>query len=124
MFIDKALEYLNKWFDFNTTNWLFILCNINLKSTIEFDNIVNIIENLNLQKLNVDMDDLYGEIALLNQLYNQICTSKGFAELSTAQKWPQVFNKSDNNFQNLYRVISFLLSVPATSAFTERVFLY
>lgn len=123
LFIDKALEYLNKWFDFNNTNWLFTLGNINLKSNIEFDNIVNIIETLNLQKLNVDMDDLYGEIALLNQLYNQqLCTSKGFAELSTAQKWQQVFNKGDDNFLNLYKVISFLLSIPATSAFTERVF--
>lgn len=121
LFIDKALEYLNKWFDFNNTNWLFTLGFINLKSKIEFNNIVNIIENLNLQKLNVDMDDLYGEIALLNQLYNQISTSKSFAELSTAQKWQQVF-KSDDNFLNLYKVISFLLSIPATSAFTERVF--
>ena len=98
LFIDEALEYLNKWFDFNNTNWLFTLGNINLKSNVEFDNIVNVIENLSLQKLNVNMDDLYGEIALLNQLYNQICTSKSFAELSTAQKWQQVFNKSDDNF--------------------------
>lgn len=117
LFIDKSLEYLNKWLDFNNTNWLFTLGNINLKSNIEFDNIVNIIENLNLQRLNVDLDNLYGEITLLNQLYNHLCTSKGFAELSTAQKWQQVFSKSDDNFFNLYKVISFLLSIPATSAF-------
>lgn len=121
LFIDKALEYLNKWFDFDNTNWLFTLNNINLRSNIQFDTFVNIIESLNLQKLNVNMDDLYGEIALLNKIYNQICTSKGFAELSTAQKWQHVFN-SEDNFLNLYKIISFLLSIPATSAFTERVF--
>ncbi|KAF2888788.1 hypothetical protein ILUMI_17385 [Ignelater luminosus] len=122
LFIDKALEYLNKWFDFNDTNWLFPLGNINLKSNVEFDNIVNIIENLNLQKLNINMDDLYGEIALLNKPYDQIYSSEGFAELFTAQKWQQVFNKTDYNFSNLYKVISFLLSIPVTSAFTEIVF--
>lgn len=122
LFIDKALEYLNKWFNFNDTNWLFTLSNINLKSNVEFDHFVNIVENLNLQKLNINMDDLYGEISLLNKLYNQIYSSEGFAELSTAQKWQQVFNKTDDNFSNLYKLISFLLSIPATSAFTERVF--
>lgn len=122
LFIDKSLEYLNKWFDFNDTNWLFTLGNLNLKNNVEFDNVVNIIEKLNLQKLNVNMDDLYGEISLLNKLYDQIYSSMGFAELSTAQKWQQVFNKTHDNFSNFYKVISFLLSIPATSAFTERVF--
>lgn len=27
------------------------------------------------------MDDLYGEISLLNQLFNEICTSKHFIQL-------------------------------------------
>lgn len=122
LFVDKALEYLNKWFDFSDTNWLFTLSNINLKSNVEFDHFVNIVENLKLQKLNLNMDDLYGEIALLNKLYDQIYTSEGFAELSTAQKWQQIFNKTNDDFTNLYKLISFLLSIPATSAFTERVF--
>lgn len=121
LFIDKALEYLNKWFDFSDTNWLFKLSSINLKSNLNFDCFVSIIENLKLSKLGINMDDLYGEISLLNKMYDQIYTEE-FSNLSTAQKWQEIFKNSENNFINLYKVISFLLSIPATSAFTERVF--
>lgn len=51
------------------------------------------------------MDNIYREITLVNQIYNQIYTSKGFAELSTAQKWQQEFKIKDNSL-NLYKVIS------------------
>lgn len=32
------------------------------------------------------------------------------------------FKNNENNFPKLFKVISFLLSIPATSAFTERIF--
>lgn len=69
------------------------------------------------------MDDLFGEILLLNKPCYQIYSFEDFAELPTAQKWQQLFKKTDDNFSKLYKVTSFLLSIPTSSAFTERVFL-
>lgn len=49
------------------------------------------------------MEDLYKEIALQNnKVYNQICISEGFAELSNAQNRQYVYNNS-HDFFNLYK---------------------
>ena len=45
---------------------------------------------------------------------------ESFGELPTASKWQLVFNKTDDKLLNLYKKILILLSIPATSAFTER----
>lgn len=58
--------------------------NINLKSNVINGNFFNIIENLNLQKLNIHMDDLYGE-TLVNKLYNQAYSFKRFLEVCFAK---------------------------------------
>lgn len=48
--------------------------------------------------------------------------SEDFEELSNAQQSQHIFNNTDDNFPNLYKIISFLLSIPAASSFAERVF--
>lgn len=121
LFIDKSLCYLDKWFNFNNTNWLFSLSNFNLKTQIKYEHFVNIIELLNLQKLKINMDNLYSEILVMNELLAKIINCKDFTDITTAQKWQYIFNHCDD-FSTIYKVISYLLSVPATSAFTERVF--
>lgn len=123
LFIDKSLCYLKKWFNFSNTNWLFSLNNFNLKTQIKYEHFVNIIESLNLQKLNINMDNLYSKILVMNELLAKIIDCKDFTDINiiTAQKWQYIFNRCDD-FPNIYKVILYLLSVPAISAFTERVF--
>lgn len=69
------------------------------------------------------MNNLYSEILVINKLLAKIIDCKDFTDINitTAQKQQYIFNRCDN-FPNIYKVISYLLSVPATSAFTERVF--
>ena len=122
LFVDKCFCYLEKWFDFSQTNWLYLLSNISLKTPIEFDNLDKIIERLNLQKLNINMDQLYSEIKVLNELYTKIFNDEDFRQKSTCEKWQYIFQTAPDDFINIFKVISYLLSVPATSAFTERVF--
>lgn len=43
--------------------------------------------------------------------------SEDFEELSNAQQSQHIFNNTDDNFPNLYKIISFLLSIPAASSF-------
>lgn len=82
LFIDKALCYLEKWFNFSNTNWLFSLNNFNLKTEMKYEHFVNIIEALNLQKLNIDMDNLYSEILVMNELLAKIINCKDFTDIN------------------------------------------
>lgn len=64
------------------SNPLFIDCMVFLQSIIL--NLI-IIETLNLYKLNINKDGLYGQIALSSKLCNQIC-SLGFCGVVTILK--------------------------------------
>lgn len=122
LFIDKANLYLEKWFDFNQTNWLSLISCLSLKSSVTFDHFEKIIDNLNLYRLNIGMDDLYSELTNFKVIYEKISEDKDFLEMSTGQKWSHLLVNTSEEFKNITKIVSYLLSVPATSAFTERVF--
>ena len=85
-FVDKCFCYLEKWFDFSQTNWLYLLSNISLKASVEFDNLGKIIKSLNLQKLNINMDQLYSETKVLNELCTKIFNNEDFIQKSMGEK--------------------------------------
>lgn len=121
--IDKCLTYLQKWFDFSSDNWLYSLNTISLKTNVEFNHLEQIIEGkLNLQRLNIHMDSLYSEVIILKELQAELFNNTDFMQKSTAEKWQFIFKKCPEEFDCLKKMISYILSVPATSAFTERVF--
>lgn len=122
LFIEKANLYLEKWFDFSQTNWLSLISCLSLKSAVTFDHFEKIIENLNLYRLNIGMDDLYSEITNFKVIYEKVSEDKDFLEMSTSQKWSHLLVNTSEEFKNIIKIVSYLLSVPATSAFTERVF--
>lgn len=123
VFVDKCLEYLNKWFDFNESNWLCKIQKLNLKHEVSFDDCETILEVLNLQeKMSIKMDELYSEITILNEIFAKVKDCSEFTDRTTGQKWQHIFKNTENNLPNLFKIISFLLSIPATSAFTERIF--
>lgn len=123
VFIDKCLDYLNKWFDFGESNWLCKIHKFYLKQEVSFNDCETILEVLNLkEKLSIEMDDLYSEITLLNEIFAKVKDCSEFTDKTTGQKWQHILKNTENNLPNLFKVISFLLSIPATSAFTERIF--
>jgi hypothetical protein len=70
------------------------------------------------------MDELYSEISLLNELLAHIRGSEDstqFNDKATDQKWLYIFQKSEQ-LTDLLKIVSTLLSVQASSAFTERIF--
>lgn len=77
-----------------------------------------IIENLNLrEKLGINMDQLFIEIACLKQ----VVLSKEKTNFKTlSAKWLNLFKL--NECLNMFKLVSFLFSIPASSAFAERVF--
>lgn len=123
LFIEKSLIYLNKWFDFNSTNWLNQCQILNLNMKIEFKQLENILDSLNLvNKLNINVNDLYSEIIMVNDIISKLSNEQVFQSKNTAEKWQMLFKSSDEILTNIFKIISFLLSIPATSAFTERIF--
>lgn len=68
------------------------------------------------------MDDLYSELTKFKVIYEKLLEDKDFLEMSTGQKWSHLLLNTSEEFKNITKIVSYLLSVPATSAFTERVF--
>lgn len=124
LFIDMSLNYLTKWFDFSEDNWLSILPNMSLKNEIKFEHFEMVITKAKLQdRLNIKMDDLYSETITLKEIQRKFTNNdKEFSEKSTVDKWQYILKNASDSLPNIKKIISYLLSVPATSAFTERVF--
>ena len=69
------------------------------------------------------MDDLYSESIRLQEIQKESTNhDKQFSEKNIAEKWQYILNNACDNLSNIKKIISYLLSVPATLAFTERVF--
>lgn len=100
--INKCLTYLQKWFDFSNDNWLYSLNTISLKTTVEFNNLEQIIEGkLNLKRLNIDMDTLYSEVTILKLLQAELFNNTDFIQKCTAEKWQYIFKKCPQEFDCL-----------------------
>lgn len=124
MFIQKSLEYLIKWFNFDpNTNWLWKAQKFNLQDQLQLEDCENVLEVLHIQeKINIHMDNLYNELNMVNDILSKIKCSPDFMKHeSTDRKWQHIF-KNIENVPNLKKIVSYLLSIPATSAFTERIF--
>ena len=90
---------------------------------IEFKQLESILDSLNLvTKLNINVNNLYSEIIMVNEIISIISKEQVFESKNTAEKWQMLFKNSDTTLTNIFKIISFLLSIPATSAFTERIF--
>ena len=115
--------FVRMWFNFNETNWLCKIQGFNLKQEVSFDDCETVLEVLNLQeKLGIKMDALYSEINILNEIFAKVKDLSDFIDKTTSQKWQHIFKNTENKLPNVFKIISFLLSIPATSAFTERIF--
>ncbi|XP_063384718.1 uncharacterized protein LOC134670827 [Cydia fagiglandana] len=91
LFIEKAVSYLEKWFNFKPDNWLAIISHFDLNSALSFQEILKITEMLNMQS-KLDIDCLYTEVNLLNDVREKIYNSS-FKESCTAKKWESIFSQ-------------------------------
>jgi len=124
LFIDEALKYLNNHFDFDEKqNWLFKLTHFQLSQNTfpkykHFEAIVHHIPQL--QK--IDFDKLFDEIVIVQSVFEQFIKTNDWENMKTIpEKWQFIFQK-DIELPNMFLFISFLLTLPSSSAFTERVF--
>ena len=58
-FLNRAIAYIEKWFDFSEENWLFSMQPLYLQhETLKFDQMERVVEKLSLVT-KLDMDELY-----------------------------------------------------------------
>ncbi|KAK9883818.1 hypothetical protein WA026_002014, partial [Henosepilachna vigintioctopunctata] len=97
LFIYKCLAHFNKWFDFDESNWLCEILGLNLKQEIQFDDCETILENLNLEaEINIDINDLYSEINIVNEIFLKVKDTKSFGNINASQKWQHISKHTDN----------------------------
>lgn len=120
-FYENILIYIKKNFDFADDNILAKLGNLSLEPDMEkfpsFNIFVNLIEELHLQST-VNQDKLFDEIMLIKETIFKTDIWHGY---KTSQKWSFIF-QNITGLENIFILISFALSIPATSAFPERIF--
>ena len=120
-FFNTAIRYVEKWFNFSEENWLFSLQPLSLQGRLTFNDFQKVTEKLNLlRKLNIHLDELYDECTTANSTLVRLREDDRWKDKDTAAKWMAVFQAAD--LPNMLSVISYILSIPASTGYVERIF--
>ncbi|XP_043926246.1 phosphatidylinositol-glycan biosynthesis class X protein isoform X1 [Protopterus annectens] len=114
-FYSRAISYLQSWFDFNSSP-LKSMQVFSLQETVTWDKLCTATEALNLK--DVDMDALYSDYLALRTALPILLN---MTEASVADRWVNFFSNAED-CSTLYRVVQFVLSIPATNSYVEQVF--
>uniref|UniRef100_H3AAU6 HAT C-terminal dimerisation domain-containing protein n=1 Tax=Latimeria chalumnae TaxID=7897 RepID=H3AAU6_LATCH len=124
-FLNCAIAYLEKWFTSSEENWLFCLQPLSLHtaaSQISYTDMENVVQRLNLIKwLQLLMDNMYDEFLAFKQVLHELEKAEDWKAKSTPLKWKTVFEATDT-LPNMLSVLSFILSIPATTGYVEHIF--
>ncbi|KAE9522201.1 hypothetical protein AGLY_017461 [Aphis glycines] len=126
MVIYDAMNSLKKSLEIRIKdlNWLKQVKCVNLSSELKYSELLNLISELKLEnKLFLNMNELYDECNRINEMLPLLKEPNS----NSCNKWQSLFkiaNLENNNFylKNIYKVVSFIYSIPATSSYCERVF--
>uniref|UniRef100_H3AWU7 HAT C-terminal dimerisation domain-containing protein n=1 Tax=Latimeria chalumnae TaxID=7897 RepID=H3AWU7_LATCH len=115
-FLNCAIAYLE--------NWLFCLQPLSLHTAanqISYTDMENVVQRLNLIKwLQLHMDNMYDEFSAFKQILHELEKTEDWKAKSTPLKWKTVFEATDT-LPNMLSVLSFVLSIPATTGYFERI---
>lgn len=114
-FYDKAVTYLNKWFDFSDQNYLKHISCLAVNREFSFQELCGAAEALNMSK-QLDMDQLYDEFSVMLPRMRELAVKKD----PVASKWTTLLKHA--KLPNMTALLSFILSIPVTNAFVERLF--
>lgn len=114
-FFETAINYLEKWFDFANCKFK-ILRPLRLIEPPVFTQFETIITTFKIP--DIDFDVLFEEICSLKGIFSEDAFK---ATGDCEQKWILFFKKFPEA-KNLYRIISFIFSIPHANAPSERVF--
>ena len=126
LFLNSAITYLEKKIDFDENSTFGKLSKLSLLDDPlpKHQIFVEIVEDVKLKdKLNLNMDDLFDEIALIQKSFGTIQSTELFKECkTTSSKWHLILKSVNLKCVNVFKIVSFVLSIPGTSAYCERIF--
>ena len=119
-FLNTAIGYVEKWFNFSEENWLFSLQPLSLHNDkLTFTDLEKVAIKLNLvNKLN--MDELYDECTTVNRIHQRLRGEDEWKSQGVAAKWMDILK--DANLPNMMSIISHIMSIPASTGYVERIF--
>lgn len=116
-FYTNINTYLSKWFNFSDDNIFKVIECLQLKNEISFDDLVKVVKTLQLE--NISLDDLFNEYCIIKPILNNVYS----IEQNVYSKWTKIFSSgTKENFKNIFLLVSYVLSIPPSNAYVERVF--
>ena len=116
LFLKKMESYLQSNFDFSEGNILYSFGVLNCKENTLSFSFRELCSLYDKSGISVDQDKLYAEFVNLRANY---CTLLS-PEMSVSRKWLKFFETHESPL--LFKLISFVLSIPVSNAYAERVF--
>ena len=115
----RMLDYLEKRFDFSDGNILHKFAPLSLEKEVTYEELLQIVEALQFGELaDINLDNLFEETLLLNSIFPSL---KNLS--SVEEKWVKMFSKTEESkLRNVFRIVSFVMSIPSSNVFTERIF--
>jgi hypothetical protein len=110
----KAINYLEKWFDFNNSVFKKFSA-LNLDKELDYFKLIEIVNYFNII---VDKTYLFDECAKFNEVFQQFTTEDKSLEID--KLWSKILKSSQ--FPNMYKIIETVFAIPVSNAFVERVF--
>lgn len=117
--LQRAVSYLDQWFDFSDTSVAFVLQSMSLMQMPQFQHVKAASIALKLAKV-VNLDALYDEFSMYKSVLQSIVDNK--TRKSVASRWVAFFEQCEIAPPNLFTVVSCMLSLPGSNAFPERMF--
>ncbi|KAK1891437.1 Pre-mRNA-splicing factor CLF1 [Dissostichus eleginoides] len=121
-FLNTAISYVEKWFDFSEENWLFSLQPLLLQhGNLTFNQIEKVATKLNLIN-KLKMNELYDECTTANTILRRLREeySDAWKSKGVAARWMAVFKEVD--VPNMLSIMRHILSIPASTGYVERIF--
>jgi hypothetical protein len=116
--LQRGVSYLEQWFDFSDNSITHALQKLSLSEMPTFQHVKNACTALKITG-RIDMDALYDEFSTSKEALQRIM----LCDKSVGEKWQDLFKcmRAVPN-TNLFQLVSYVLSVPASNAFPERIF--
>lgn len=117
-FLETAINYCKKWFDFSEENPFYYLRAISLNQEVSFESLTRLVDLLHLEEY-IDVDNMYEEFTIVRNSLKVLTENK---EMDVGSKWHMLFTKNMTDLPNIFKLVSFCLCIPPSNAFVERVF--
>ena len=117
--LQKAVTYLEHSFNFSSDTVAYVLQPFALKAVPTFKEVSDACATLCLSE-EINQDALYDELSSSKDGLSRIVL---MTELSAGDKWRELFARyREHAPPTLFKLVSFVMSLPSSNAFPERVF--